>query len=66
MSLKRYIIDMSDLSSDEEEELMSILDSGSYVTRPISFNGLYESYWDEAEDLSKFPLLSRCIVKANP
>lgn len=64
MSLKKYLIDMSALNSNEKEELISLLDARSFITRPVSIpDDLYESYWDELDDLSKFPILSRCTVQ---
>ncbi len=64
MRLKSYYIDTSPLPPEEQGKAIDFIQKNSWTHAYVpNSNGCFHCDWEENINLSRFPLLSRCIVR---
>lgn len=67
MALKRYYIDTSPLSKEEQDKTMRFIEANAWTSDYIvGSKGCYLCTWEEDVNLSLFPEFSQCIVEEIP
>lgn len=67
MSLKRYYIDTSPLSKEEQDKAMFFIENNAWTSDYIpNSKGCYLCTWEENINPSLLPQLSQCIVQELP
>ena len=64
MALKRYYIDISPLSKEEQAKTILFIENHAWTSDYVpNSKGCYMCTWEEDTNLSLFPQLSQCIVE---
>ena len=63
-SLRRYSIDVSFLSTDEQDAIYKKLQGSCWIVEQTDVPGIYDAFWEnELGDITKLPYLpANCVI----